>query len=113
MAFNQWHIIGLASFCAIAALLVLKLLIQRSRHGRAKEALRTSEERYTLALAGSTDGLWDWDLRTDTFYSSPRWQAIAGLSEDHSKAGPSMWLDRVHPDDAAMVARPPGSASNR
>jgi hypothetical protein len=45
LALYPWHIIGLASFSAIATLLVVGLLIQRSRHGRAKAALRTSDER--------------------------------------------------------------------
>jgi hypothetical protein len=55
LALYHWHIIGLASFCAIATLLVVGLLVQRVRHNRSKEALRTSEERYLLALTGSTE----------------------------------------------------------
>ena len=78
MALDQWQIIGLVSFCVIAALLIVWLLIQRSRHGRAKAALRTSDERYLLALAGSTDGLWDWDLLSDTVFYSDRFREIIG-----------------------------------
>jgi hypothetical protein len=52
LALSPWHIIiGLAIFCAIATLLIVGLLMQRSRHGRAKAALRTIEDRYLLALA--------------------------------------------------------------
>jgi PAS domain-containing protein len=75
-----WHIIVLAFFCAIATLLIVWLLTQRTGHGRSKAALRTSEERYLLALAGSTDGLWDWDVVSDTVLYSDRFREILGLN---------------------------------
>jgi hypothetical protein len=37
LALYKWHIIGLAAFCTIAALLIVGLLIQRSRHGLAQQ----------------------------------------------------------------------------
>jgi hypothetical protein len=81
----QWHIIVLASFCAIATLLIVWLLIQLSRHGRSKAALRTSEERYLLALAGSNDDLWDWNLLSDSriLYST---QTVSEKSLDATAA---------------------------
>ena len=95
----QWHIIVLASFCAIATLLVVGLLIHRSRHGRAKAALRTSEERYLLALAGSTDGLWDWDLLSDTVFYSDRFRQILGYSPDEFPGKIDSFRNRLHPED--------------
>ena len=76
LTFYPWPIIVLASFCVSVTLLIVWLLIQRLRYGRAKEALRTSGERYLLALAGSTDGLWDWDLLADTVFYSDRFREI-------------------------------------
>ena len=35
-------------------------------------ALRESEERLRLVLDATRDGLWDWDLTTNTIFSSPR-----------------------------------------
>jgi chemotaxis protein methyltransferase CheR len=99
----QWHIIVLASFFAIATLLIVGLLIHRSRHGRAKAALRTSEERYLLALAGSTDGLWDWDLMSDNVFYSDRFREILGHSAQEFPGTIDSFRSRLHPEDAEAI----------
>jgi chemotaxis protein methyltransferase CheR len=104
LALSPWHIIiGLAIFCAIATLLIVGLLMQRSRHGRAKAALRTSEERYLLALAGSTDGLWDWDLIADTVFYSDRFREILGYSSGELPGTMDSFRSRLHPEDAEVI----------
>jgi PAS domain-containing protein len=45
---------------------------------RAVADLARSEERYALAVRAANDGIWDWDLISDTLYLSPRWHAILG-----------------------------------
>jgi PAS domain S-box-containing protein len=103
LALYPWHIIVLASFCVSVTLLIVWLLIQRSRHGRAKEALRTSEERYLLALAGSTDGLWDWDLQSNTVFYSDRFREILGYSSEEFPETIDSFRTRLHPEDAEVV----------
>lgn len=66
-----------------------------------EEALRRSEERYALAVRGSNDGVWDWDLSRGALYLSARWKAILGFSEDELESSREAWLSRVHPDDRA------------
>ena len=70
------------------------------------ETLHTSEklnkelkERMELALLGSNDGIWDWDIVEDSVYFSPRWKEMIGYSDDELPNELTSWTNRVHPDD--------------
>ncbi len=63
------------------------------------DTIRASEERYALAARAANDGLWDWDLTTDTMYFSPRWKAMVGCRDDEIGNSPEEWFSRVHRDD--------------
>ena len=70
---------------------------------RAEAALRESEERYALAVRGTADGIWDWNLTSGRVYYSPRWKAILGYGGAEIGDTPSEWFDRVHPEDGARL----------
>ncbi len=85
-----------------AELLNRSIRYAQARH-RADEALRESEERYSLAVAGSNNGVWDWDLRTNRVFYSARWKSLHGFRPDEIGDSPSEWLDRIHPEDGELV----------
>jgi diguanylate cyclase (GGDEF)-like protein/PAS domain S-box-containing protein len=66
------------------------------------DAVREREERLSLALSGTSDVLWDWDVPANRLYLSPRWNDLLGLP-GASTGTPADWLDRVHPEDAAPL----------
>jgi PAS domain S-box-containing protein len=70
-----------------------------------EKALRASEERYILAIQGANDGIWDWDLRQNTVYYSPRWKAMLGYGQDEIGSSLEDWLRIVHPEDRESLQR--------
>jgi len=69
---------------------------------RTEEALRFSEERLSLALEGTTDGIWDWDLKTGEVYFSPRYYTMLGYEPDEFSPSYESWRQLLHPDDVKL-----------
>jgi PAS domain S-box-containing protein len=69
---------------------------------RIEEELRQSEQRFALAVEGSNEGIFDWDLVTDRVYMSRRAQQLFELTPGELWRSRSEWrsLVTVHPDDA-------------
>ena len=83
--------IALADF-AVAALQI----------DRTKEALRESEERWQLACAGNSDGIWDQNLQTNCSVKSDRCLEILECDRQELYRF-SEYLTWIHPDDLERV----------
>ena len=66
---------------------------------RAELALRQSQERLTLVIQGSSDGICDWDIATDEVYFSPRWKSMLGYADGELENHFSSWERLLHPAD--------------
>lgn len=61
--------------------------------------LKSSEERYALALRGANDGLWDWDIVNNSAYYSDRYCEILGVAPGTMHSDPDAIFAHLHPDD--------------
>ena len=68
----------------------------------AERALKESESRFALAVAGATDGVWDWDIESGRMFFSERAQVLHGLEPGQTVRQRLEWreLSRLHPEDA-------------
>ncbi len=63
------------------------------------DSLRRIKERYDLAIEGSNDGIWDWDIQSGLAFFSRKFRSLMGYSDaDHLDAMDSL-LQVVHPED--------------
>jgi PAS domain S-box-containing protein len=70
-----------------------------TEHKRSVEALRSSQERFALAMRGANDGIWDWNVVTNEVYFSPRWKGMLGYAEEEIENNFAAWERLVHPED--------------
>lgn len=61
--------------------------------------LKAREERFDLVTQGTNDGIWDWDLKTDEVYFSPRWKSMLGYANDELANRFDTWRNLLHPED--------------
>jgi PAS domain S-box-containing protein len=80
---------------ALAAVLLILLMRQLSR-------LQTTQERYALAVAGSDDGVWEYDLVNKRVFASARAREISGLPPGPEVQSIDEWNAqlKIHPEDA-------------
>ncbi|MEJ1363954.1 MAG: EAL domain-containing protein [Candidatus Sedimenticola sp. (ex Thyasira tokunagai)] len=68
-------------------------------HEQQKE-LEEEKNRFQLAIEGTHDGLWDWDLKTDVVFRSAQFETMLGYEEGELPDTIECWSTLLHPDDA-------------
>ncbi|MBE9007864.1 PAS domain S-box protein [Fortiea sp. LEGE XX443] len=66
-------------------------------------ALRYSEERWHLAVAGTNEAIWDWNISTNQTFRSERWDEMLGYAPHELSSNNDEWSTRIHPDDYERV----------
>lgn len=70
---------------------------------RTELALAEAELRWSMAMRGANDGIWDWNLQTDHVFYSERWKTMLGYIPDEISDSPDEWKSRIHPDDCELM----------
>jgi len=100
---NRW-IVGLslaAIFLQSLALLLLARTVVRKR--AAEKALREKSEQFVLAVRGSNDGIWDWDLTNNNLFLSAKWKEQLGYRDDELPNAYETFESHIHPEDKPGV----------
>lgn len=64
-----------------------------------ENALRDTQERYSLVIEAVNDGIWDWDIQAQRISFSERWYSMLGISAEQKCQTAEDWLVKVHPGD--------------
>jgi PAS domain S-box-containing protein len=102
----RWHIVGVLALCVVQAVLILGLLVQRTRgrraekeRQRAEEELRESEARFRLMADAAPVLIWVSGPDKGCTYFNKPWLAFTGRPLERELC--SGWTEGVHPDDLA------------
>lgn len=70
-----------------------------------EKALLESQQRFSLAIQATQDGIWERDLTTNETIYSPRWCEILGYSYNDLELPHTYqsWSERIHPNDYDRV----------
>lgn len=74
---------------------VIQLRTENQALREEAESLRTLLD----LLESSLDGIWDWDMRTNNAYLSPRWKAMMGYTEEELPGRFETWEKLLLPED--------------
>lgn len=91
------YIVGVSLALSVAMVMLFVLFYARYIASAKKQI--DSEELWRFALEGAGDGVWDWDLTTDTARLSDRYKEMFGFSDEDVVTNKDIWKNRIHPED--------------
>lgn len=70
-----------------------------------EKKIEKSKEQLELAIKGTSDGIWDWNLKTNVLFLSQRWKEMLGYRDDEIKNQLTTFYELIHSDDKKYVKK--------
>lgn len=78
---------------------LLAVSLDITERKEAMDKLAKQKEQFEVAIRGINDGIWDWDLRQNTIFYSPKWKEQLGYRDEELANHTDTFLMLLHPDD--------------
>ncbi len=69
---------------------------------KTERALEASEERLLTAMEANNNGLWDWDIKNQSFFFKVADKALFGLPPHETTISVEAFIKHIHPKDQAL-----------
>lgn len=98
--------LSIGIFLTLLILTILNAYLMLAQDGRPlnEGPLREAEERLRLAIRGTNDGVYDWNLLTQDVYWSPQFKGLLGFQDDEVAASRPFLETLIHPEDKHLAA---------
>lgn len=93
------YVLGAGGATAVVVGLALFAVALIARWERAAEGRRLSDERFALAMNGTNEGMWDWNIASGEDYFSDRWYELLGYARGEIAPGVNIRHEHLHPED--------------
>lgn len=74
-----------------------------SLHEEVAAAMDNQKKLLDGILSHSLDGFWDWKIKEDYEYMSPRFKSMFGYEPDELEDVPDTWMKLIHPYDLSLA----------
>jgi PAS domain S-box-containing protein len=81
----------------------IMLFYSHTRRQSAEQSLRDTEQRFALAIQGTNDGIFDWDLKTGKVFYSRQFFGMLGQDREAFIGTINDFRDLIHPADMPKV----------
>ena len=99
------RIIGISVFIGLSFISVVVFSRFRLKQRLTRE-LEKSKERFSMAVEGSKAGVYEWNIKTNQAFVSPRWKELLGYQDNESvDVTLEFFMTLVHPEDAERTGR--------